>query len=185
MCVRVCLYAEPVLRSKDYVRSRIKIGSVVRLYTPVSPSVPPLGGIYATGGILFWGWTFGRLYIPCICSHARWSYRGRFRSLSRIQVPCLSSAIIPLCLLIHIKQSTNQTKSKNNNTPKKQTNKQKTKTSKTKHTLTQKHSLSHTHTHTHTHTHNPPPKKKKKHTHKNNNQQHTATFPNGDTQRAI
>ena len=54
---------------------------MVCLYTPVSPSVPEMEGIYATGGILFWGWTFGRLYIPCICSHARWSYRGRFRSL--------------------------------------------------------------------------------------------------------
>ena len=29
MCVFVCLYVEPVSRSKDYVRSRIKIGSVL------------------------------------------------------------------------------------------------------------------------------------------------------------
>ena len=49
----VCLYVEPVSRSKDYVRSRIKIGSVVYLYTPVSPSVPEIEGMYATGGILF------------------------------------------------------------------------------------------------------------------------------------
>ena len=33
------------------------------------------------GGILFWGWTFGGVYIPCIYSHARWSYLRRFRSL--------------------------------------------------------------------------------------------------------
>ena len=31
--------------------------------------------------ILFWGCTFGGVYIPCIYSHARWSYRRRFRWL--------------------------------------------------------------------------------------------------------
>ena len=43
-------YVEPVSRSKDYVWSRIKIGSVICLYTPVSLSVPEMEGIYATGG---------------------------------------------------------------------------------------------------------------------------------------
>ena len=37
-------------------------------------------------------------FIPCIYSHARWSYVGD--SGLCCCVPCLSSAIIPLCLLI-------------------------------------------------------------------------------------
>ena len=49
MCVCVCLRVEPVSRSKDYVRSRIKTGSVVCLFTPVSSCVPEIEGIYATG----------------------------------------------------------------------------------------------------------------------------------------
>ena len=78
----VCLYVEPVSRSKDYVRSLINIGSVVLcLYTPVSPSVPEMEGIYASGGIFFWGCTLLCIYVFCIYSHARWSYRGRLRSL--------------------------------------------------------------------------------------------------------
>ena len=40
-------------RQRDYVRSQIKIGSVVCLSTPVSPSMPEIEGIYATGDILF------------------------------------------------------------------------------------------------------------------------------------
>ena len=52
MCVCVCSYVEPVSRSKDYVRSLIKIGFVVCLYTPASPSVLEMEGTYATGGIL-------------------------------------------------------------------------------------------------------------------------------------
>ena len=52
MCVCVCPYVEPVWRSKDYVRSRIKVGSFVYLFTPVSPVVLEREGIYATGGIL-------------------------------------------------------------------------------------------------------------------------------------
>ena len=45
----------------------------------------------------FWECTFGGIYIPCIYSHTRWSYRRRFGSwLLR-----LSSAIISLCLLIN------------------------------------------------------------------------------------
>ena len=51
-CVCVCLYVEPVSSFKDYVQSRIKIGSVVRLYTPVSPNMLKMEGAYATGGIL-------------------------------------------------------------------------------------------------------------------------------------
>ena len=53
MCVCVCLFVEPVSRSKDYIRSRMKIGSVVCLYTPLSPSVPEMEGIYMTLGALF------------------------------------------------------------------------------------------------------------------------------------
>ena len=55
MCVCVCLYVEPVSRSKDkdYVRSQIKIGSVVCLSTPVLLSMPEMEGIYAAGDILF------------------------------------------------------------------------------------------------------------------------------------
>ena len=38
-------------------------------------------GIYATGGIILWGCTFDGVYIPCIYSHDRWSYRRWFRFL--------------------------------------------------------------------------------------------------------
>ena len=43
-CVYLCVYnyVEPVFRSKRYVRSGIKIGSVLCLCTPVSPSVPEI-----------------------------------------------------------------------------------------------------------------------------------------------
>ena len=53
MCICLYLYVKPVSRSKDSVRFRIKIGSVVCLYTPVLPSVPEMEGINAAGGILF------------------------------------------------------------------------------------------------------------------------------------
>ena len=54
MCVFVCLYVEPVSRSKDCVRSWIKFGSVLCLCAPVSPSVPEMGlGWGGGGGILF------------------------------------------------------------------------------------------------------------------------------------
>ena len=44
-------HVEPISRSNDYVRSGIRIGSVLLvLYTPVSPSVPEMEGIYAAGG---------------------------------------------------------------------------------------------------------------------------------------
>ena len=58
MCVRVYLYVEPVSRSKGYVRSRLKIGSVVCLYTPVSPSVPEILSIYATGAFFLYIYIF-------------------------------------------------------------------------------------------------------------------------------
>ena len=38
-------------------------------------------------GILFWGCTFGGVYIPCIYSHARCSYRWQFRSLLLCPLP--------------------------------------------------------------------------------------------------
>ena len=38
----------------------------------MSPSVPEMEGIYATGGILLSGCTVGGVYVPCIYSHARW-----------------------------------------------------------------------------------------------------------------
>ena len=44
-------------------------------------------------GLLRLGYVFGRVYILCIHSHARWSYPNRFSCC----VPCLSSAIISLC----------------------------------------------------------------------------------------
>ena len=74
-------YVKPVSRSKDYVQPRMKSGSVMCLYTPVSLNVPEMEGLYATGGILSWGCTFGEVYTPCTYSHARWSYRRQFRSL--------------------------------------------------------------------------------------------------------
>ena len=60
------LYVEPVSRSKDYVRSRIKIGSVVCLHTPVLPSVPEMEGIYATGGILFEDAPLVKIFTLCL-----------------------------------------------------------------------------------------------------------------------
>ena len=99
MCVCVCLYAEPVSRSKDHVRSRMKMGSVVCLYTPVSPSVPEMEGVYMPLGASFFkdvrlvefiylvftrtpgGFTVGDLDL-CCC------------------VPCQSSAIVSHCLPI-------------------------------------------------------------------------------------
>ena len=45
MCICVCLYVEPGSRSKDYVPSGIKIGSILCSFTPVSSSVPETEGI--------------------------------------------------------------------------------------------------------------------------------------------
>ena len=88
MCVYVCLYVEPVSRSKGYVRSCIKIGSVVCLYTAVLPSVPEREGMNSTEG------TPGGVAVGdsdlCCC------------------VLCKSSAIISLRSLILV--SINQTK---------------------------------------------------------------------------
>ena len=100
MCVCVCLCVESVSRSKDYVRSRIKIGSVVCLCTPVSPIVPemdiPLGRHFC---FCFWGCTFGGVNIPCIYSHAGWSYPRRSRSLllCALSVWRYISIFLPLC----------------------------------------------------------------------------------------
>ena len=96
VCVYECSNVEPVSRSTDYVRSRIQIGSVVCLYTPVSPSVPEMDGIYATGGILFGG------DVPFV----ELTYLVFTRTPGGVTVgdsglcccvPCLPSAIISLC----------------------------------------------------------------------------------------
>ena len=58
MCVCVCLYVEPVSRSKHYVRSGIKTGSVLCLCTRVSPSVPEIQDIYAIKGPPFFSFSF-------------------------------------------------------------------------------------------------------------------------------
>ena len=58
MCVVVCLYVEPVLRSKDYVQSWIKVGSVLCLYTPVPPSVHEMQDIYMPLGSGFFIYFF-------------------------------------------------------------------------------------------------------------------------------
>ena len=74
MCICVGLYVEPVSRSKDYIRSGIKIGSVVCPYTPVSPKVSEIEAINNT----FFSEDSG------LCC----------------RVLCLSSGIISLCLLL-------------------------------------------------------------------------------------
>ena len=67
MCFCVCLYVKPISKkSKDYVRSRIKIGYVLRLYTPVLPSVLEMEGIYVTGASFFEDEPLAGVYIPCI-----------------------------------------------------------------------------------------------------------------------
>ena len=98
MCVCVCLYVEPVSRSKDYVRSRLKIGSVVCLYTPVSPSVPEMEGIYVTGGILFEDVPLVE-FIYLVFTHTSGGVTVGDSGLCCF-MPCLSSVIISLCLLI-------------------------------------------------------------------------------------
>ena len=90
MCVFVCLYVESVSRSKDYVWSGIKIGSVLCLCTPASQCVPEMWGIYSTGTHLF------LFFFVCVCvenvplvefmyllftSMPGESYRRRLRSL--------------------------------------------------------------------------------------------------------
>ena len=52
MCVFICLAKFRDLRIMSGLE-RKKNGSVVCLYIPMSPSVPEMEGIYATGGILF------------------------------------------------------------------------------------------------------------------------------------
>ena len=95
----MCLYVEPVSRSKDHVWSQINIGSAMFLYPPVSPGVPEMEGIYVTGGILFFE------HVPLV--------EFKYHVFTRIPggdtvgdsglcccFPCLSSAIISLYLLI-------------------------------------------------------------------------------------
>ena len=103
VCMCVCLYVEPVSKSKDFVRSRIKIGSVECLYTRVSPSGPEMEGIYVTGVSFF-------EHVPLV--------EFKYLVFTRIPggdtvgdsglcccFPCLSSAIISLYLLILHKRS--------------------------------------------------------------------------------
>ena len=99
----MCLYVEPVSRSKDCVRSRIKVGSVVCLYTHVSPIVPEMEGIYATGGILFFFFFFEDVplveFIYPVFTRTPGGVTVGDSGL-RCRVPCLSSAIISRYLLI-------------------------------------------------------------------------------------
>ena len=97
--VNAGLHVEPVSRSKDYVQPRIKIGSVVCLYTLVSPSVPEMEGIMPLGAsfiedvalmeliYLVFTRTPGGVIVgdSCLCCC----------------VPCLSSAIISLCWFLN------------------------------------------------------------------------------------
>ena len=104
MCVCMCLYVEPVSRSKDYVRFRIKVGSVVCLCAPVSPNVPEMEGIYATGGILFFSFFFFEdvplvEFIYLVFTRTPGGVTVGDSGL-RCRVPCLSSAIISRYLLI-------------------------------------------------------------------------------------
>ena len=71
-----------LLNKKSYITvSWIKIGSFVYLYAPVSPSVPEMEYICHWGLPFFFFFrkkcTFGGVYVPCIYSHARWSWRFR------------------------------------------------------------------------------------------------------------
>ena len=50
------------------------MGSVARLYTPESLSVPEMEGIYATGGIPFEDVPLMEFIYLVFYSHARWSY---------------------------------------------------------------------------------------------------------------
>ena len=60
-----CVYLLQVLKLNK--KKKKKKGSFLSLYTPVSPSIPEMGGTYATGGILFlrmqlW-WSLYTLYL--------------------------------------------------------------------------------------------------------------------------
>ena len=74
-----------------------KIGSLVCLYTLVSPSVPEMEGIYVIGGILLGGRSFGGVNIPFFTRMPGGVTIGD--SGLCCCVPCLSRAIIALCLL--------------------------------------------------------------------------------------
>ena len=81
MCVCACLYIEPVSRSKRLCRVSNKNWFCrVPVHTYVAECAWN-GGCICHWGHPFWGCTFGGVYIPCIYSHTRWSYRRLFRSL--------------------------------------------------------------------------------------------------------
>ena len=69
VCVCVCLYVEQVSRSKDCVQFGMKIDSVIRPETPVSPSVPEME--WGGGGPPFLGCGVGGVYVHCLYLHAR------------------------------------------------------------------------------------------------------------------
>ena len=80
MSVCLCLYVQPVSSSEDCVQSSVNIGSVVCLYTPVSPCVSEMEGMYVNAG-RGGGHIFLRMCSPRIYWYAGWSYFSRFRSL--------------------------------------------------------------------------------------------------------
>ena len=93
MRVCVCLYVEQVLKSKSYIWSWIKTGSVGCLYTPVLPSLPEMEGIRWGASFLIFLYFLGVTLFLLAC---------RAGLPSAIQVcccvPCLLSAITSLCL---------------------------------------------------------------------------------------
>ena len=102
VCVCVCLYVEQVSRSKDYVRSRIKIGSMP-VHTCVAECAWNGWYIWHWGHsffCLFWGCTCGGVYMPSISCTPGGVTVGD--SGLCCCVPCLSNTIISLCLLIKL-----------------------------------------------------------------------------------
>ena len=99
MCVCACLYVEPVWKSKDYVWSRIKIGSVICLNTPVSPSVPEMKwNLYATGGN-----PFLRMYLwLSLCTLYLLPCQVELAIQVCCCVLCLLSAVKSLCRMVKI-----------------------------------------------------------------------------------
>ena len=75
----------------------MKIGSVVCLYTPVPPSVPEMEGIYVTGVILFEDVPLVE-FMYLVFARVPGDVTVGDSGLSCC-VPCLSSAVISICLL--------------------------------------------------------------------------------------
>ena len=101
MCVVVCLYVEPISKSKDYDRFRIKLDSVLclcrRVCLKCSVYIP-------LGGILFWRCTSRGVYVPCIYTHARWELpcrRRRSLLLCLFRAP-VNSLVCCYCIKINI-----------------------------------------------------------------------------------